>query len=115
MRVWATHTKTFPGHGRSSSSNLVDRTRVPVITPGTPQANGGIPREPEGAADWTVASPTGPPQARQRKEADHEVPGGERDNTENAPLASSGDGGPAVRSDRRARSGPLSRRCSGSP
>src|SRR5580704_279689 len=52
MRVCVTYTKTFPGHGRSPTSNLLDDTRVPVITPGTPEANG--PRELKGAdAAWT--------------------------------------------------------------
>ena len=39
MRVCVTHIKTFPGRGRSPSSNRLDRIRVPVITSGTPQAN----------------------------------------------------------------------------
>src|ERR1700730_6362360 len=39
MRVCVTYIKTFPGHGRSPTSNLLDETRVPVITPGTPEAN----------------------------------------------------------------------------
>src|SRR5580704_13060913 len=54
MRVCVTYTKTFPGHGRSPTSNLLDDTRVPVITPGTPEAN-GPPRAKGGAAppDWS--------------------------------------------------------------
>src|ERR1700693_3837203 len=40
MRVCVTYTKTFPGHGRSPTSNLLDEMHVPVTTPGTPEASG---------------------------------------------------------------------------
>src|SRR5580700_4609125 len=137
MRVCVTYTKTFPGHGRSPTSNLLDDTRVPVITPGTPEAN-GPPRAKGGAAppDWseeraTPASRRGavPPgltsEERARREGgavkgDGEVGGGrrragqqsERDNRASGesttPLALRP--GPTVRGDRpspRARGGPL--------
>src|SRR5271169_4308179 len=63
MRVCATYTKTFPGHGRSPTSNLLDETCVPVITPGTPEANGpGEARTRKRTAGPPAGSPPGPGQ-----------------------------------------------------